>query len=133
LNITATGATGVSDADTLVVFRDSFDAAYGDGTNRPISVSGAANEVFVLPAATGNGVTDVYKLQSGNLRVQSVTLGKVTLVRLLAREDTQEHASAWVSAQVGARLAIGSVNGMGDQPVILLEGAMQSLALPLEK
>ena len=101
---------GANDTDTLVIFHGSFDDANGGGVASLIP-NGAANEVFTLPEPNGNAIADVYKSQSGNLRVQSVTLAGQTLVRLLAREGAQEHASAWVRAQAGATLGSAACGG----------------------
>ena len=139
LSVAATGASSVSDTDTLVIFRDGFNIPYADGTaalilspNGAGALSGGASEVFALPAAHGNGIIDVLVLRSGNAEahVQSVTLGDATLVRVLTRMGNAESVSAWAHAHIGATLAIGSVAASDGQRLILLEGAERSLAVP---
>jgi hypothetical protein len=126
------GGVGASDTDTLVVYRDSFDAANGGGV-ASLTPNGSANEVFTLPASSGNAIADVYQSQSGNVRVQSFVLGGQTFVRLLTREGAQERASAWARAHAGATLALGSVAGASAQRFVLLEGAEQSIVLPIAR
>ena len=138
LTISATGASDATDIDTLVIFRDTFEVQNGDGTQAIPSpenvgvLSGSVNQLFTLPASRGNAIGDVVTLSSGSaqVRVQSVTLGKTTLVRVLTEANGQEHASAWANAQVGATLSVGSVSADGKR-VILLEGAEKPLAASL--
>ena len=138
LTISAAGASDATDIDTLVIFRDTFEVQNGDGTQAIPSpenvgvLSGSVNQLFTLPASRGNAIGDVVTLSSGSaqVRVQSVTLGKTTLVRVLTEANGQEHASAWANAQVGATLSVGSVSADGKR-VILLEGAEKPLAAPL--
>ena len=124
------GGIGASDTDTLVVYRDSFDVANGGGV-ASLTPNVSANEVFTLPVSNGGAIADVYQSHSGNVRVQSLVLGGQTFVRLLAREGAQERASAWARAHAGATLALGSLAGASDQRFALLEGAEQSIVLPI--
>jgi hypothetical protein len=89
--------------------------------------------VFTLPPARGNGIEDVFTLRAGatQARVQSVTLGTTTLIRVLTQANGQESVSAWTHARSGSTYAIGSVGGENGQRVILLEGAESPLSAPL--
>jgi len=125
-------------ANAAIQFRDTFEVQNGDGTQAIPSpenvgvLSGSVNQLFTLPASRGNAIGDVVTLSSGSaqVRVQSVTLGKTTLVRVLTEANGHEHASAWANAQVGAPLSVGSVSADGKR-VILLEGAEKPLVAPL--
>jgi uncharacterized repeat protein (TIGR01451 family) len=139
LSISAPGATDASDTDTLVIFRDTFEVPNGDGTMSPTPspdstgvLGGSVDQSFKLPASRGNAIENVLTLGSGSahVHVQSLTLGKTTLVRVLTEANGQERASAWASAPVGATLSVGSVSADGKR-VILLEGAEKSLGAPL--
>jgi len=139
LTISAPGATDVSDVDTLVIFRDGYDVPYADGTSalKPTPdnagvLGGSSNQVFTLPPSRGNAIEDVLMLNSGasQVRVQSVTLGETTLVRVLTQANGQERVSTWARTQIGAALSVGSVSADGKR-VILLEGAEKSLTAPL--
>jgi len=140
LSISAPGAADATDVDTLVIFRSTFDVANADGTDaiwaapQMVGVLNSnANQVFTLPASRGNAIEDVLALRSGDAltRVQSVTLGTATLVRVLTDVNGQQHASTWARARVGATLVVGNATISSGQHLILLEGAEKSLAAPL--
>jgi hypothetical protein len=89
-----------------------------------------------LPASTGNRIDVVKALRIGtsDVRVERIALGSFQYVRLLQHaQGGAERASAWVAVKAAAQLAISSVAGAGDQRIVLLEGAEQSLALPLTR
>jgi len=137
----AAGATAASDVDTLVIFRDGFNLPNGDGAQALMpspdaigAIAGGATQIFTLPASQGNAIEDVQMLRAGNalLRVQSVTFGTTTWVRVLTETDGRQSSSAWSPAHIGDTLTIGSFTGNG-QRLILLEGAESSLTVPLTK
>jgi hypothetical protein len=139
MEVNATGAASVADYDTAVVFRDAFDVANGDGTRAPIVpgaqiLDGDASAVFTLTAPSGNRIDTVKTLRSGSdeIRVERIMVAKSEYVRLLQRSASgNEHASAWVAVAPDARLVLGSVAEMTGERSVLLEGAQQSLAMPI--
>lgn len=134
MDVSATGATTVSDVDALVIYRDGFNVANGGGTGSvdpAPAVSGAlgasASETFSVPPSTGNQIDTLKQLQAGNrqVRVERIALGGASYVRLLALDaNGTERASAWAATATGTRLVVGGVDG-----VVMLEGAEQSLEL----
>jgi len=141
LEVNATGAASVADFDAPVLFRDGFDVANGDGARAPVLAGadisdGDASEVFTLPASSGNRIDTVKLLRSGSneIHVECMALGDSAYVRLLQHAASgAEHASAWVVVAHGAHLVIGSVAGINGGRVVLLEGAQQPLAIPLDR
>ena len=116
----ATGATPVTDTDTLVIFRDGFDVPNGDGTQTLPVVEGAQaqailggdalHEVMVpiTPSATTQPLLLV-RDDARELRVDWRSFSGLDLVRLLERDlDGRERATPWSLTQAGATLELGS-------------------------
>lgn len=92
---------------------------------------GSANHAFVLPPARDQCIDAVLRVRAHgeDLRVERVTFGTTTLLRLLRRDaNGNESASNWTSVDPGARLSIGIVR-VGDTTHALLEGAQAPLEL----
>ena len=132
LDISAPGATSVSDVDTLVIFRTAFDVASGDGSlSEPLPLEDASNG-FRLTATSGNRIEDVRTFRSGktSIHVQRIRLDSTDYVRLLERADLgAESASGWAPTTADALLVISSVVDADGNRIALLEGALQSLTL----
>lgn len=135
------GATSVSDQDTLVIFRDGTDVAHADGTKAVIPAPGSAailssdgSDTFRLPPPSSDDIDTVRTLRNGDtvIRIQRLTLGQATWVRLLQHPHSgEERASAWMTVAADANLSTGSVAGKRGQRIILLEGARHALSLPV--
>jgi len=139
MEVNAAGAASVADFDTPVFFRDGFDVANSDGARAPVVAgadisSGDASEVATLTAPSGNRIDTVKTLRSGSdeIRVERIALAESEYIRLLQHAASgAEHASAWVAATPLAHLIVAIIGGTDAQRVVLLEGAEQSLALPI--
>lgn len=138
--VTVAGATPatVTDTDILVILRDGFDVPYGDGTSvvEPESTAildGDASRTFALPPPGGDRRIEavlVLRANGGEVRVERMAMGSAaTWVRLLRLDANGiERATAWVAADAGTTLTIGSVGDKGSRWV-LLEGARVPLQL----
>ena len=89
------------------------------------------SQIFTLPVSRASGIEDVLALRDAQLEVRVQSIADATLVRLLCISDRLDHASSWVRAQPGARLAIGSLAGSAGLRIVLLEGAAQPVAMPI--
>lgn len=153
-SVGASGATPVTDTNTLVVFRDGFDVPYGDGTQAvPIiegtrakaildGEPGAATLSITVPAGIGSAVLptplSIVRDASRELRVEACVVADTLLVRLLERgADGAERATPWSATHAGASLdlaneAVPAEGGdANDAPsrVVILVGAATPLAL----
>lgn len=141
IDVSASGATTVSDIDTLVIFRDGFDVANADGTlattSAPESAAvlrGNGSVTFRLPPAGGGGIDTVRTLRDGDavIKIQRLMLDHATYIRLLAHPKSgEERVSVWMPMAASAELSIGSVADKNGQRIVLLEGASQSVTLSL--
>ena len=136
LRVIADGAPGAEDTDTLVIHRDGFDVEEADGAQVGLLIGDmpdAEGMVIAVEPAAGAGVETLRTLRAGvaSVDVQRLSLSGMAAVRLLRRgADGREHATAWVPVDIGAVLVVGSVvDGQGR--VLLLEGARESIALPV--
>lgn len=124
-----------ADTDTLVLFRDSFDVPYGDGTRavEPMQLRDEHSVTVEWLPARSDVITVVRVLQTpeGEVAVQRLRYRGVDFVRLLGTDDTgQQKASAWAQVADGARLVAGRIAGADGTSIVLLEGAQRPLALP---
>ncbi len=129
-SVGASGATTVTDSNTLVIFRDGFDVAYGDGTQSVPIIEGAqaraildgepaaeasdATLSITVPAGIGYAVLPtpllIVRDASRELRVEASVVADALLVRLFERGvDGIEHASPWSATHAGAWLELGGV------------------------
>lgn len=122
----------LSDTNTLVLLRDGFDTAYGDGVQlvgaqAEAILGGDATHAFALPAASGERLDAVLvvRARSAELEVQRTPLDAATSLLRLSRSDAdgREQVSAWVRAKPGAALALGSLRTKDGARVVLLDGA----------
>ena len=139
LRIIADGVPDAVDTDTLVIYRDGFDVEGADGTQvippevEAMIVHGDASEVIELLPSASEGIQTLRVLRDGaaTVYVQRLSLFDMSAVRLLLRDvDGMERSTAWIAADTGARLVLGSV-GDDQGRVLLLEGAAASIALPV--
>ena len=139
LRVIADGVPDAVDTDILVIYRDGFDVAGADGTQAiPPEVEakilhGGASEAIELSPPASEGIQTLRVLRDGaaTVHVQRLWLSGMNAVRLLSRGlDGEERATTWVAAVSATRLILGSV---GDEQgrVLLLEGAAESIVLPL--
>ncbi len=141
ISVSATGATPVIDANTLVLYRDGFDAPYGDGTHSAAVILGAqAREILTsdtlheltLPAALPATPKALLIVRDADqaLRVEACRVGNLVWVRLLQRDvHGYEHATAWTEAPIGAVLVLGSVATDDESRTIVLLGADSPVVL----
>ncbi|MCQ4163279.1 choice-of-anchor Q domain-containing protein [Tahibacter harae] len=129
--------SGLSDADTdaLVLFRDSLDLPYGDGTRavEPLQLPDEQSVTVDWPRARSDGISVVRVLQTpeGEVAVQRLAYLGAEFVRLLGTDRAgRQQASGWARIVAGARLAAGRVAGAAGTSTVLLEGAQRPLALP---
>lgn len=138
----------VTDSDTVVIFRDSFDVPFGDGSDfaptaneqspaltalaRPL-VAGESL-AFTMPETVGKNSVDV--LVSGRapdrsaFRVERLNLGENPSVRVVSIDVLGiEHASAWSIAQNGAHVVIGLLADTGTQAVLETASSETTLTL----
>src|SRR6185369_5102384 len=75
LDAHATGAANVNDVDTLVLFRDGFNVALGDGTRA--FTPAAATLLFTLPLAQGNAIEAIKTLreEGSEICVERIAIG----------------------------------------------------------
>ena len=134
VDVTATYAAPWSDTDTLVIFRNGFDAAAV--ANEALSparadaiVAGGETATFTPAPASSRLVDTLLTLpsSSGIVRVQRLNVTKAPWLRLQWLDAGREHASAWQRADGNAPLAVGAADR-----VILLEGRGVSAQLPLD-
>ncbi len=132
--VTATYAAPWSDSDTLVIFRDGFDAAAV--ANEALSparadaiVAGGETATFMPAPASSRLIDPLLTLPSsrGIVRVQRLNVTNAPWLRLHWIDAGREHASAWQRADGNAPLALGAADR-----VILLEGRGVSAQLPLD-
>ncbi|HET6633321.1 MAG TPA: hypothetical protein VFG73_11540, partial [Rhodanobacteraceae bacterium] len=138
---------GASDTDTLVLFRDGFDAIYADGTQmvaQPVSLATAtlspcAEETTLMgtepplvelsrePAeAMVDRLFDTRVSGGRQVAVERTNLGVRPWVRLVTSGADGERASAWTASDAGATLALGLADD-GTSQWLLLEGRTASL------
>ncbi|MEO7199848.1 MAG: Ig-like domain-containing protein, partial [Dokdonella sp.] len=141
ISVSATVATPVIDANTLVLYRDGFDAPYGDGTHSAAVILGAqAREILTsdtlheltLPAALPATPKALLIVRDADqaLRVEACRVGNLVWVRLLQRDvHGYEHATAWTEAPIGAVLVLGSVATDDESRTIVLLGADSPVVL----
>ncbi|MDN5924641.1 MAG: hypothetical protein L0H70_06530, partial [Xanthomonadales bacterium] len=141
-----------SDVDTLVIFRDSFDVPYGDGT-QAVSAGLAAVDaaksscagggvlgtqgasILTLPARQGAAHIDALRTahaaDGSRVVLQRLNIGATPWLRLLASgTHGDERVSAWAQGKPGAQLALGVADD-GSHSWLLLEGSSPSLRLQL--
>ena len=140
VDVTATYASPWSDTNTLVIFRNGFDAAAAalealSQARADAVVNGGAVATFTPAAASGRLIDDVLVLSStgGTIRVQRLNAGAAPWLRLHWLDARGARVNAWQRASGTAPLGIGTAPG-ADGRVILLEGEGIStqLALPRE-
>lgn len=134
VDVTATYAAPWSDTDTLVIFRDGFDAAAAAGevltpSRAAAVVTGSDTATFVPGAASSHLIDTLLTLpsSSGIVRVQRLNTAKAPWLRMQWLDAGRERASAWQRANGDAPLAVGAAGR-----VILLEGRGVSAQLPLD-
>ncbi|WP_257385625.1 kelch repeat-containing protein [Tahibacter caeni] len=143
-----TSAAGaLADTNTLVVFRDGFDATGGDGASAPVVDGAPATAVLdgdgltdvVVPASVGAATTPllIVRAASREVRIESRSVAGVVLVRLFARgADGRERISAWSAVRPGATLTLGSVaagasaGNAAPSRVLVLSGGESAIVLP---
>lgn len=138
VNLPPPAGSGLSDADTdtLVLFRDSVDVPYGDGSRaaEPRQLPDEQSVAVEWPSVRGEGIAVLLVLQTpeGEVAVQRLTYRGADFVRLLGTDRTgQQQASDWARVvDGGARLVAGRVAGAAGTSVVLLEGAQRPLTLP---
>jgi len=139
-DVSAAGLVSANDIDTLVVFRDGFNVANGNGTNivlpAPLAatiISGAASKTITLPQPSGALVDNVLTLPygAGEIRLQHAAIRNSEFARLLDHPASgAEHASAWVSVTPGAKLTLG---GSSAGHSVTVQGASQPINLTLSQ
>jgi uncharacterized repeat protein (TIGR01451 family) len=137
----------VTDSDILVIFRDGFDVAYGDGTGSVAPASGVqpagsstltsslrAGQMLTVnvPAVRAMVPIDTLLRARGSagsgFRVEHLNLGTDPRVRLIAIDPTGfERPSAWVQTSPSASLVL--VLGSGN--TVVLETAKEKLTMAL--
>ena len=144
MDVSASGATSVIDIDTLVIFRDGFNAANGRGISvieDPLSsaaiLGGDASIAFQLSTADDDHIDVVSGLRSGDIEItiERIVVGATDYVRILQHRQgakastTADRISAWVAVAPDATLSIASVAGPDGQRTVLLEGAVRPITL----
>lgn len=136
----AAGVGTAVDVNTLVILRDGFNVPYGDGAQSagdPLPLRGDA--VILLEAGQPPGgaiqTLQTFVVAGATVHVQQLGLRDTHWVRLLSVDGRgRERATAFVPMRAGAVLAVSHVAADDAllSGVVLLEGAQQPLALPLE-
>lgn len=145
-----THSINASNRTFLVLFRDGFDFAHGDGTQSsgmhtnlarcPTDPKAeSADDTFlhqmVMPAASADifdTLLTAYDHDGGGFRLERVNHGEWPLIRLVTVEHNgHEHASRWVASEVGATVAVAISNGEPGPRMLLLEGAESPLGMAL--
>jgi uncharacterized repeat protein (TIGR01451 family) len=133
-DLNAPGAMSTSDVDILVLLRSGFDVSNGDGTeSEPLPREGVTAG-FHLPPASSNRIEDIRTFSSDSTRilVQRIRFNATDYVRLLEHVGTGlESVSPWVAAAPDALLVCASLVDAEGHQRVLLEGALQSLLLPI--
>jgi len=131
---TAKFAAPWSDTDTLVIFRDGFDAVLAAGEvlapSRAAAIVSGSDTATFMPAPASSSLIDTLLTlpsSSGIVRVQRLNMANTPWLRLQWLDAGREHASAWQRANGNAPLAVGAADR-----VILLEGRGVSAQLPLD-
>jgi|GEM_PF-967398 len=129
--VAADGATAVTDADTLVIFRDGFDVPYGDGTQSVPVIEGAeakailegdalrevvvpsAPNAAMMPGAAAIPIATTIPLllvrdAAHDVRIDAAHAANFDLVRLLERAGGVERATPWSVTHADAKLMFGS-------------------------
>ncbi|WP_386068231.1 YDG domain-containing protein [Tahibacter sp. UC22_41] len=141
-------AGNLADTNTLVLFRDGFDATGNDGA-APLVVDGAPARAIldgdgvievVVPASVGTATTPLLIVRdtARELRVDSRNVAGIVRVRLFERRaDGGERVSAWSAVPPGATLTLGSVAAAGAHTgdaapprAVVLDGVESAIALP---
>lgn len=129
----------VSDMDTLVLFRDGVEEAYGDGSRplagseRAVLTGDGASLVLTIPASAPPGLATLRRIRvdGAELAIQQLVWQGRRYVRLLGHTGRgAERATRWVPVRAGAPLVIGSTRGRHARPLVLLEGSRESLRWP---
>lgn len=141
--VAATGATPVTDNNTLVLLRDGFDRFHTARSVRLIEGE-AAKEILDSDALievevpeVSSQITALAVIREGarEVRVESRSVADAVVVRLLGRTaDGRERATAWKATQAGAVLVLGSVavegaSGLVGSRALVLAGADSPIEL----
>lgn len=145
-----TNSINASNRTFLVLFRDGFDFANGDGTQAAGRHADLAycptdpqaepmDDTFlhqlVMPAASAS-IFDTLLTAKGSdgsgFRLERANHGDRPFIRLVTVEHNgHEHASKWVGSEVGATLTLVTAKGASSQRMLLLDGAASPLGLAL--
>ena len=135
-----------TDSDTLVVFRDGFDVANGDGTGSLVQTDGTPNLselavpfangqslVFTMPAVAGSSLVDTLvrarALDGSGFRVERLNLGTPRVRLVSINLFGVEHAGAWVTAAASEQVTVGLIDDQGTAAVIAASGGQETLYL----
>lgn len=138
--VDVSGTSGAEDTDTLVIFRDGFDQAYGAGlrgespgastSGLEIDADGVALLRLKPDLQPGIRIVGTLVEPGFAVAVQQLTITRRNFVRLSTRAPhAGQQLTRWTPVAAGAPLAFGIAEGAGDKQWILLEGAQSPLIL----
>lgn len=139
VEISVTGATSVTDTNTLVILRDGFDVPYGSGSRVIAPALGASildadtSLAFGLPPTDDERIAEVMQLRvaEADISIERMLVVGSQFVRIVQHSQSEQgRVSAWVPVAGEATLSIASVATDDGQRILLLEGAAQVIYWP---
>jgi uncharacterized repeat protein (TIGR01451 family) len=135
-----------TDSDTLVVFRDGFEVANGDGTGALVQTAETPSSsvlaipltigqsvMLTMPAVAGSSLVDTLMraraVDGSGFRVERLNFG-APRVRLVSIDSIGvEHAGVWITAAANENVGVGLTDSQGTTAVMETNGGEETLHL----